>query len=119
MQPNDAAPARDEAGVQPDDAALARHVANEGVEVAPAAAVEAARENELSRGSQGRGRRLALTRPEQYCVQFTAGEEHARLIERAKALTARKRPGTTLGELHLQAMRLLVAHLERPKGAPG
>jgi 5-methylcytosine-specific restriction endonuclease McrA len=39
------------------------------------------------------------------------------LVERAKALLARRRPGMTLGELHLEAMRLLVGALEKKKFA--
>jgi hypothetical protein len=63
--------------------------------------------------------RPPLTEPQQYHVQFTACEEHVQLIERAKALLARRSPGQALGELHLQAMRLLVAALERQRyGAP-
>jgi Xaa-Pro aminopeptidase len=40
-----------------------------------------------------------------------------RLLERAKALIARMRPQITLGELHLEAMKLLVAALEKRKFA--
>jgi hypothetical protein len=58
-----------------------------------------------------------VTGPQHYQVQFTVVEEHARLVERAKALLARSRPGMTLGELHLEAMRLLVASLEKRKFA--
>ena len=45
-----------------------------------------------------------LTPPLQYQMQFSTVEEHVRLVERAKALLARERPGAGLGELHLQAM---------------
>lgn len=58
-----------------------------------------------------------VTGPQHYQVQFSTVEEHARLVERAKALLARSRPGVTLGELHLQAMKLLVASLEKRKFA--
>jgi hypothetical protein len=58
-----------------------------------------------------------VTGPQQYQVQFTTVEEHAHLVERAKALLARSRPGMTLGELHLEAMKLLVASLEKRKFA--
>ncbi|HEX2874190.1 MAG TPA: HNH endonuclease [Polyangiaceae bacterium] len=54
-----------------------------------------------------------VTGPQQYQLQFSTTEEHAQLVERAQALLARSRPGLTLGELHLQAMRLLVASLEK------
>ena len=58
-----------------------------------------------------------ITGPLQYQMQFTTSEEHARLVERAKALLARTRPGASLGELHFQAMKLLVASLEKQKFA--
>jgi hypothetical protein len=60
-----------------------------------------------------------VTGPQQYHVQFSTVEEHVRLVERAKALMARQRPGVSLGELHLEAMRLLVASLEKRKFATG
>ena len=56
-----------------------------------------------------------VTCPQHYQVQFTTVEEHANLIERAKALLARERPGATLGELHLEAMKVFVAALEKRK----
>ena len=58
-----------------------------------------------------------VTGPQHYQVQFSTVEEHAQLIERAKALLARSRPGVTLGELHLEAMKLLVASLEKRRFA--
>ena len=58
-----------------------------------------------------------LTPPLQYQMQFSTVEEHVQLVERAKALLARERQGVGLGELHLQAMRLLVAALEKQKFA--
>jgi hypothetical protein len=58
-----------------------------------------------------------ITGPQQYQMQFTTSEEHVRLVERAKALLARERPGLTLGEVHLEAMKLLVAALEKRKFA--
>ncbi len=54
-----------------------------------------------------------MTGPQHYHLQFSTTEEHAQLVDRAKALLARSRPGMTLGELHLEAMRLLVASLEK------
>jgi 5-methylcytosine-specific restriction endonuclease McrA len=54
-----------------------------------------------------------VTGPQQYQVQFSTVEEHAQLVERARALLARERSGVTLGELHLEAMKLLVATLEK------
>ncbi len=56
-----------------------------------------------------------LTGPLLYQVQFTATEEHVTLVERAKALLSHRSIGTSLGDLHLQAMRLLVAQLERKR----
>jgi hypothetical protein len=58
-----------------------------------------------------------VTGPQQYQVQFSTTEEHVQLIERAKALLARQTPGKSLGELHLQAMKLLVAALEKQRFA--
>jgi hypothetical protein len=58
-----------------------------------------------------------VTGPQHYQVQFSTIEEHAQLIERAKALLARSHPGVTLGELHLEAMKLLVASLEKRRFA--
>jgi hypothetical protein len=51
--------------------------------------------------------------PQHFQIQFGSTEEHVQLVERAKALLARTRPGVTLGELHLEAMKLLVASLEK------
>jgi 5-methylcytosine-specific restriction endonuclease McrA len=50
-------------------------------------------------------------------LQFGTSEEHVQLIERARALLSRARPGVTLGELHLEAMKLLVASLEKRRFA--
>jgi 5-methylcytosine-specific restriction endonuclease McrA len=58
-----------------------------------------------------------VTGPQHFQIQFAAVEEHVQLVERAKALLSRQRPGVTLGELHLEAMRLLVAALEKKKFA--
>src|SRR6185503_13397794 len=61
--------------------------------------------------------------PQRYRVQFTADEEHIQLLERAQALLG---DGTSLPELYLEAMRQLVAQLEKrerkqelcPRGEP-
>ena len=58
-----------------------------------------------------------VTGPQLFQLQFSTVEEHVQLVERAKALLARKRPRVTLGELHLEAMKLLVAALEKRKFA--
>jgi len=60
---------------------------------------------------------LPVTGPQHYQMQFSTVEEHVQLIERAKALLARERPGATLGELHLEAMKTFVASLEKRKFA--
>jgi 5-methylcytosine-specific restriction endonuclease McrA len=61
-----------------------------------------------------------LTAPQRYQVQFTASEEHVELVERAQALLPLDaRNGAGLAEIHLRAMRALVAELEKQKfGAP-
>ncbi|HXK18757.1 MAG TPA: HNH endonuclease signature motif containing protein [Polyangiaceae bacterium] len=58
-----------------------------------------------------------ISGPQHYQLQFGTSEEHVQLIERARALLARERPGATLGELHLEAMRMFVAALETKKFA--
>jgi hypothetical protein len=58
-----------------------------------------------------------VTSPQHYQMQFSTGEEHVQLIERARALLARERPGATLGELHFEAMKMFVATLEKRKFA--
>src|SRR5688500_311977 len=51
--------------------------------------------------------------PQRYNVQFEASEEYVELVERAKALLFHRSPRPDLGDLHLRAMRALVAELER------
>jgi hypothetical protein len=53
--------------------------------------------------------------PQHFQMQFGTTEEHVQLVERAQALLARTRPRVALGELHLEAMKLLVAALEKKK----
>jgi hypothetical protein len=55
--------------------------------------------------------------PQRYKVQFEASEEYVELVEKAKALLSQTDPRVDLGELHLRAMRVLVAELERKKYA--
>ncbi|HWA71756.1 MAG TPA: hypothetical protein VG937_05470 [Polyangiaceae bacterium] len=50
-----------------------------------------------------------------YLIQFTTTEEHAELVERARALLSHSLPKASLGELHLRAVRLLVRSLERKR----
>ena len=58
-----------------------------------------------------------ITGSQHFQMQFATVEEHVQLVERAKALLARERPNVTLGELHHEAMALLVAALEKRKFA--
>jgi len=58
-----------------------------------------------------------VTGPQHYQLQFSTVEEHVRLIERARALLARERPSATLGEMHLEALKIFVATLEKRKFA--
>jgi 5-methylcytosine-specific restriction endonuclease McrA len=59
-----------------------------------------------------------VTGPMRHSIQFTASQEYADLVERAKALLSHT-GGTSLEELHLRAMQCLVAQLEKKKyGAP-
>jgi 5-methylcytosine-specific restriction endonuclease McrA len=50
-------------------------------------------------------------------VQFTASEEHVKLVEQAKALLSHSALHAGLDEIHLRALRALVAELERQKYA--
>jgi hypothetical protein len=59
----------------------------------------------------------ARLEPQRYGVQFTANEEYVKLVEEAQALLSRSAPRATLDELHLRAMRALVAELKRQKYA--
>ncbi|MDQ2645263.1 MAG: hypothetical protein M3020_15710 [Myxococcota bacterium] len=55
--------------------------------------------------------------PERYRVQFTAGEEYVKLVERAQALLSHSVERVPLDELQLRAMRVFVSELERQKRA--
>jgi len=59
----------------------------------------------------------ARVAPQRYGVQFEANDEYVALVERAKALLSHAAPDVDLAELHLRAMRALVAELERQKYA--
>lgn len=59
-----------------------------------------------------------LQEPQRYQMQFTTTQEHAELIEKAKALLSNTPTKLSLGELHLQAMRLLVEALETKRFGP-
>ncbi len=55
--------------------------------------------------------------PQRFSVQFTATEEYVKLVEEARALLSHSIPRPGLDELHLRAMRALVAELKRQKYA--
>ena len=55
--------------------------------------------------------------PERYRVEFTAAAEYVHLVEEAKALLSHAVPNVPLEELHLRAMRALVAELKKKKYA--
>jgi hypothetical protein len=57
-----------------------------------------------------------LAPPQRYQVQFTATQEYVDLVERAQALLGQSSK-EALAELHLQAVRALVAQLEKRKYA--
>ena len=59
----------------------------------------------------------ARLEPERYKVQFTASDEYVKLVEEARALLSHSDPRIGLDELHLRAMRALVADLQRRKQA--
>jgi 5-methylcytosine-specific restriction endonuclease McrA len=59
----------------------------------------------------------ARAEPQRYKVQFEASEEYVELVDKAKALLSHTTPRADLSELHLRAMRALVAALERQKYA--
>jgi hypothetical protein len=59
----------------------------------------------------------ARLEPQRYRVQFTASEEYVKLVEEAKALLAHASPRVGLDEIHLRALRVLVAQLKKHKYA--
>lgn len=60
-----------------------------------------------------------LAPPQRYQVQFTVSDEYVDLVERAKALLSHVVPNVRLEDLHLRAMRALVAELEKRRHAGG
>ena len=72
-----------------------------------------------ARGASARSEQTpeALSGPQRYSVQFTAGEEYVALVEEAKALLAHAMPAADLAEIHLRALRTLVAELKKRKYA--
>ncbi len=65
----------------------------------------------------GDGLPSALAAPQRYKVQFTASQEYVDLLERARDLLAHAVPGRSIEEVHLRALRALVAALEKKKFA--
>jgi hypothetical protein len=59
----------------------------------------------------------ARLEPQRYRVQFTAGDEYVKLVEKAEALLSHSAERIPLDELQLRAMRAFVAELERRKRA--
>jgi 5-methylcytosine-specific restriction endonuclease McrA len=55
--------------------------------------------------------------PERYKVQFTASQEYVDLLQEAKDLASHALPNGSIEQLHLQAMRLLVAELKKRRCA--
>ncbi|HEY8945753.1 MAG TPA: hypothetical protein VIM73_15895 [Polyangiaceae bacterium] len=72
--------------------------------------------NEPVDQSDGEGH-APLPRVQRYSVQFTARQEYVSLVERARDLLSHAVPDRSLEEIHLRAMRLLVAELEKRKFA--
>jgi 5-methylcytosine-specific restriction endonuclease McrA len=70
-----------------------------------------------SAGASGQTPPAEPLSPQRYKVQFTAGEEYVKLVEEAQALLSHSAPRATLDEIHLRAMRALVAELKRRKHA--
>lgn len=58
-----------------------------------------------------------LEGPQRFKVQFTASEEYVALVEEAKALLAHALPRADIAEVHLRAMRTLVAELKKRRYA--
>jgi hypothetical protein len=83
---------------------------------ATAAATEAPERVESNLVAEGH-HSASLDVAERYKVQFTATEEYVRLVEDVKALLSHAVPNVTLEELHLRAMRALVAELKKRKYA--
>jgi len=68
--------------------------------------------SETSAPALARPEMTPVTGPLRYGVQFSAQEEYVQLVERAKALLSHTHSKSSLEEIHLRAMRLLVADLE-------
>jgi hypothetical protein len=103
------------AAARPDEPALARLNEHD-----PALARASQLDPALARANKpalARANEFApLTAAQRYQVQFTATQEYVDLVERAQALLGRS-AHQALAELHMQAMRALVAQLEKRKYA--
>jgi hypothetical protein len=95
--------------------ALARRVfeRSAGTESEPKASANAGEQ------APARGEETArdLDGPQRFKVQFTASEEYVALVEEEKALLAHPLPRADLAEIHLRAIRTLVAELKKRKFA--
>jgi hypothetical protein len=92
--------------------------ATEGEAAAPAGFMLSDNETVSTRaGASGQAPTAEPLSPQRYKVQFTAGEEYVKLVEEAQALLSHSAPRATLDEIHLRAMRALVADLKRRKHA--
>ncbi|HEY8945082.1 MAG TPA: hypothetical protein VIM73_12505, partial [Polyangiaceae bacterium] len=67
--------------------------------------------------SSGAPERAPSLPVQRYAVQFTACQEYVDLLERGRDLLSHAVPDRSLAEVHLRAMRLLVAELEKRKFA--
>jgi hypothetical protein len=118
-----AAPARNEAVEVEEpvgETAPARSEALTAVETAPARNDAAPAEPmQPPTPAQERAERAGsnLDGPQRFKVQFTASEEYVALVEEAKALLSHALPRADIAEIHLRAMRTLVAGLKKRKYA--
>jgi hypothetical protein len=99
-------------GPEPAEHALAR--VNAVTTSAQPATASAARQGTTASSTE---HAPARAEPQRYVVQFEASEEYVELVERAKALLSHGTPRADLSELHLRAMRTLVAELQSQKYA--
>jgi hypothetical protein len=53
--------------------------------------------------------------PQRYKVQFTGSEEYVELLEQARDLLSHALPNASLDEIHVRALRVLVAELQKRK----
>ncbi len=68
-------------------------------------------------GRNARDASAEPTEPQRYKVQFTASQEYVELLERARDMLSHAVPDRSIAEVHLRALRELVAQLERKKYA--